>query len=233
MSSSLKDAFVAALHRAAEQQTQQTQPTIPSIPNDWDDEGGAKQIEAVSTQQPKENVMGQQPTLTPTGKHLFQTTNNISRVTFEFVRDNPGLTRMEAMDELERRGYPKSSTGSLLSNMVRQRLIVRTAESKLYPAQKEYTPLKTSKAFRMLAQAGKTKRKQVKMVVRKKQEDATPVEASTPTLTEKKAAIPRGDAYAGPRVEPVVGEWSVEGALKGLSVLQAKALYDELKKLFA
>lgn len=232
MTSSLKEALDAALKRAAEQRSNMPP---PEIPQDWDDEGGAKEIAEVSTQQPKENSMTQTTTATnnpaaqkkPGGPRFFQTTNGVSRATFDFIKANPGLTRTEVIERLAAQGFSRSSTGSLTSQMTTQGMVYKDSGERLYAAQPEYTPVK-SYAVRRAQQLSQTiKRKEVKLVVKPAKADEAPQ-----TLAEKKAAIPRGDAQAVPGTTPMAQEWSVEAALKGLSVLQAKALYDELKKVF-
>jgi hypothetical protein len=79
----------------------------------------------------------------PTGKQLFRVTNNVTRATFDMVRDNPGITRKEAVDKLTPMGYKPSSTATLVSQMIRQRLI-RIEGDELYANFSEYMPLKAS-----------------------------------------------------------------------------------------
>lgn len=78
----------------------------------------------------------------PTGKQFFRVTNNVTRATFNMVRDNPGITRRETVDKLTPLGYKDASTSTLVSQMIRQRLI-RSEDGALYANSPEYTPLKT------------------------------------------------------------------------------------------
>jgi hypothetical protein len=78
----------------------------------------------------------------PEGKQLFRVTNNVTRATFDMVRDNPGIARKEAVEKLRPMGYKPSSTATLISQMIRQRLI-RIEGNALYANFSEYTPLKT------------------------------------------------------------------------------------------
>jgi len=77
----------------------------------------------------------------PKGKQLFRITNNVTRATFDMVKDNPGITRKEAVAKLAPMGYRETSTSTLISQMVRQRL-VREEGGTLYANFSEYTPLK-------------------------------------------------------------------------------------------
>ena len=46
---------------------------------------------------------------------LFKTTNNVTRSTFNAVRDTPGCKRKAILFGLERQGYKLASTTSILS----------------------------------------------------------------------------------------------------------------------
>lgn len=131
MSSSIADAFQKALSK--------TQAHLSPLPAEWDDEGDAAKIETTTTK-PTE-----QPTMT-TERKYFQTTNNVTRTTFEYVRDNPGMTRAAAAQALSLQGFKKSSTTSILGQMVKQGLI-RESNGGMYTAVPEYKPLKTSARF--------------------------------------------------------------------------------------
>lgn len=120
----IKTAFEKAL---AQTQAHIAQP----IPAEWDDKTAETKIEEVRTMQ------------TETKRVYFQTTNNVTRVTFEYVRDNPGNTRVSVVDVLKARGYNPSSVGSLLGQMVKQGQM-RESKGLLYAVKKEYEPLKSS-----------------------------------------------------------------------------------------
>lgn len=79
----------------------------------------------------------------PTGKQLFRVTNNVTRATFDMVKDTPGITRKKAIAELDKAGYKPTSTTSLLTQMMRQRLIRAESDGGLYANFSEYTPLKS------------------------------------------------------------------------------------------
>ena len=68
-------------------------------------------------------------------------TNNVSRTTFNYIRDNAGVTRADATVALENAGFHPGSVTSLIGQMLKNRLI-RNENDGLYANQKEYTPLK-------------------------------------------------------------------------------------------
>ncbi len=78
----------------------------------------------------------EQPTMTPQPR-----TTNSTRRTFNFVRDNPGLTRAKVIQTLEAEGVPQPSSSSLLSTFVIHGN-VRESNGLLYANQQEYAPLK-------------------------------------------------------------------------------------------
>jgi hypothetical protein len=91
----------------------------------------------------------EQPETTETTKEttVFKPTNNVTRSTFESVRDNPGLLKKEYIRKLEALGFKKASTSSLLSQMVRQGQIWVGSDGAMRPNAKEYTPIKSSKTM--------------------------------------------------------------------------------------
>ena len=91
----------------------------------------------------------EQPETTETTKEttVFKPTNNVTKSTFESVRDNPGLPKKEYIRKLEALGFKKASTSSLLSQMVRQGQIWVGSDGAMRPNAKEYTPIKSSKTI--------------------------------------------------------------------------------------
>lgn len=170
----------------------------PQIPAAWDDEGADAAIENITTKA-KEATMP---------KKYFQTTNNVTRETFDHVKNNPGQTRTQAIKALKDRGFKHKSTTSLLSQMVRQDLI-REVRGLLYVQAPEYTPLKSTRAKARGAVVAK------------------------PVVKEKAQAKPR-PTFIPPTEAPVQinAAWDAETLLNNLSIKQARALYDELRKIF-
>jgi hypothetical protein len=148
-----------------------------------------------------------EPEPTP-AKPYFTVTNNVTRVTFEYVRDNPGKTRTEVAKALEKQGFKPGSVSSLLGQMIKQGMMRENANL-LYATTNEYAPLKGSKVLKGLAaKPQEQQRKVVKLVNTRTGEVLNP----TPT--------------------PVAKEWNVTDQLNSMSIVQARLMYDALRKIF-
>lgn len=199
---------------------------------DWDDEGEAPSVQPVSASfsQPT------QPTQESPMKKTFNVTNNISRVTFDYIKNNPGSTRKEIIEALEHQGFAGGSTSSLIAQMRRNKMIHET-NGAYYADIAEYRPIKSLKAIKkMEAQATPVpKRKYTKRDVTgigallREKLDAAPVhsqhelDAASLVLTEtnKRAFLTK-----------LVRTRSPEDILKDMTVYQAHELYVHLKKMF-
>lgn len=139
--------------------------------------------------------------ITMTLPHAFKTSNNVSRETFNYIKDNPGLRRVQIAHAMADRGFKKSSALALSSQFVRNGM-ARVVDGGMFVAQPEYTPIK----------ATPKKAKGVAKVTAKKVQEAI-METPMPIA--------------------VSHDTSVKTMLSRMSVLQAREMYDELKKIFA
>lgn len=180
------------------------QQALAKTATDWaaDDEAHQK-IEPVTT--PKEITM-------PAPE-----THSVSRATFEFVRDNPGVTIDEAVATLEKRGFKPNSVSSLIYQMKKVPLVVADANGKLTAVVKQYVPIQTNLIRKRRAKA-------------KEQAKPAPAPVVEAPIQRKYVALvnPITGAVLNPRKE----EWTVESVIGGLNVRQAMAVYDELRKIF-
>jgi len=172
------------------------QTALSKVLNEWDDY-------TETNNQPEKQVEQTQPK-----KHLFKTTNNVTRATFDAVRDNPGCTRKVILTLLESKGYKPASTTSILSQMIKQRLIRQKDDGKLYANFKEYVPLRST---------SKPKVKPVKKAQSQAnvQPEAKPIEAA-----------PQPQAKQERRVMDIE-EW-----LEEVTLMQARMVYMRLKTIF-
>jgi hypothetical protein len=132
-------------------------------------------------------------------------TSNVSRTTFDYIRDNAGVTRADATTALEHAGFNAGSVTSLIGQMLKNRLI-RNENGGLYANQKEYTPLKALKpAFKHTKKRAYIPRKKMPGVWQ-------PMPVLMPS--------------------PTPAEWTVDSVIGSLSVRQALAVHMELKKIF-
>lgn len=140
----------------------------------------------------------------------FKVTNNVTRATFDHVKDNPHQSCKTICAALEKRGYKSSSIGSLLTQFVKNGLCVRDANGNYTAIAHEYTPIKLRK---------QVKAKQAKQVIEK----------AKATRGEGIAAL---GAQPTQRVAPIVTAWDADTIINNIGLKQARALYDELKKIF-
>lgn len=176
--------------------------------NAWEESHAHQENQMETTQAPTE------------GKTFFRTTNNVTRATFNFIRDNPGHTRRGVIDKLETFGYKEGSTTSLITQMINQRLIRKEADGGLHANFPEYTPLKSS-LRRVMADKKPTKVKAVKAV---KPKAAPVVDAGIAALQPQ--------ATPAPRAAIITTNFDVDSIIKNLTIMQAKALRDALNNLF-
>ncbi len=190
----------------------------------WDDDGEAPPLQPVSSSfsQP---INPTQPT---TMKKTFNVTNNISRVTFDYIKNNPGSTRKEIIQALEHQGFAGGSTSSLIAQMRRNNMI-HEKDNFYYADIPEYRPIKSLKAMKKMEQVpAPPKRKYEKKAVTgigallKERLDSTPM----PTVSEHTAPKQRGF------MTTLVRTKSPEDILKDMTVYQAHDLYRHLKEMF-
>jgi hypothetical protein len=142
----------------------------------------------------------------------FIPTNNVTQETFNYVKNNPNKNSAEICDALEVKGFKKNSVGSLLTQFVKQGQMLRNHNAQLRTVVSTYTPLKSTRKF-------KAEGKRTSKIVQIK---SKPKSAGIAAL--------QVDTKAHPAFE--VTPWSTDGIISKLSVIQARALYDELKKIF-
>jgi hypothetical protein len=150
----------------------------------------------------------------PTGRKFFTATNNVTRATFDYVKAHPGLTRIDVANALDSQGYKKSSTTSILGQMLKQGLM-RTEGGGLFTTQSQYTPLKTSKLAAVRKATAHPKRKYVRK-----------------NAAAKAAAYEAHENYNPTALGNQPTEFNAEEFVNSLTLKQAKAVFEELKKVF-
>lgn len=149
-------------------------------------------------------------------KAYFNVTTNVSRATFEYVRDNPNKHHREIILNLAAKGFKETSVSALLSQYRRCGTMVRSDEW-------EYTT--TTDTY---AAPTNAKLKQASAKHTAKPKPAMPL--PPPTLPERKPHPAAGLAALKPQPAVITNE--VEHILNTLPIKQARALYDELHKIF-
>jgi len=198
----------------------------------WDDDGEAPPLQPVSSSFPQPT----NPTQPTTMKKTFNVTNNISRVTFDYIKNNPGSTRKEIIQALEHQGFAGGSTSSLIAQMRRNNMI-HEKDSFYYADIPEYRPIKSLKAIRKMEAKAEPapKRKYEKKAVTgigallREKLDGMPMPSQD--ALDASAAFSMG-GNTPKRMISLVRVKSPEDILKDMTVYQAHDLYTHLKKMF-
>ena len=194
----------------------------------------------------KDDMQTTQTNTKPRGKRFFDVTNNVTRATFDYVKNNPNLTSAEICADMEKLGYKPSSVSSLVAQFAVQKLAERDDRGRYIIIVPEYRPLKAKKkTLKIVPKPVEVpKRKYEKKAVtgigallREKLMDMPEpskealdaamramggVTASEPLLhtTQRKAFV------------SLVRNKTPDDILKDMTVFQARELYDYLKKMF-
>lgn len=149
----------------------------------------------------------------------MRVTSNASRITFNFVRGNPGLTKAQVVDRLAAQGLKVASVSSLLSQMHRAGMLKMANDGGLTTAQEAYTPI--SVAALRVARALDTAARRPK----------SPVAEPLPESMHKKVTListRTGDVFNPPKADA----FDADAMLDKLSLRNARTLYDALDKIF-
>lgn len=155
----------------------------------------------------------------PMGKQLFRTTNNVTRETFNYIKNNPNKTTPEVCEALEKRGFKESSVNSICAQLSKQGQVVKDGYTKRMVAiGNEYQPLKSAAALKALKEDKHT----LKVVKRREASQDAGIAAIAP---QEKVDTSRSTIV-------LTRNWTAQGVVDKLSVMQARELYDLLKKIF-
>ena len=160
---------------------------------------------------------------TPTGQQLkeklmtktpFAIQNNVTRVTFDYIKLHPGTTAAAASRDLTKHGFKESSVTALMAQFVRAGLATRDNNHGYRVTVDEYVPMKASQKY--------TKKAVVK---------AKPAPKAREPQSEGIAAL-QPEGVSKRVVNTIVFGKTPEEVIKHMTVLQARELYDYLKKIF-
>jgi hypothetical protein len=155
----------------------------------------------------------------PEGTRYFSRTTDVTRATFEYVRDNPHRVTREVVQVLGAQGHNPSSVSSILSQMARTGLITRESDGTYWTHAREYTPVKLS-ALRRDRKPTKPKAAKPKPVQPKAE-----APKATVVLTRKEAApAPAPDLRVVNSIDELIDQ---------LTVRQAIDLFNKLKGMLA
>ena len=151
-------------------------------------------------------------------KPTVEVKNNVTRVTFDYIKLHPGTTAAAASKDLVKQGYKESSVTALMAQFVRAGLAVRDGKSGYRVLVDEYIPMKASQKYNKKSIKVHTKVKPAKVERVAPQSDG--IAALQPEATAKRVT------------NILVFGKPPEEVIKHMTVLQARELYDYLKKIF-
>jgi len=168
----------------------------------------------------------------PIPKHHFAITNNLNRTLFAHIKNSPG-SRADITSAMVSQGFKMGSVSAVIGQMLRQGLLQADDEGLLHTTTPEYVPIKGHRTLARMKRleeqaakraAAKAKREERKKVVFVSKKTGLPFEKKRPVSSSVvPAAVPMG-------IPP--GIPSTQALLRDMSLLQARELYDELRKLF-
>lgn len=205
------------------------------------EEGKRKFLTATITDwdEHEKEIRTQQPTQPQQEKAMFAATGHLSKDTFNFIKMHGGkFTGTQVEKEMEKLGYKAPSVGALITQFKRARIITRNeADGTLIAVAPEYTPIsgkyrKQVKADRKAAITAKRLATLAKNKAKAAKQQAQPQTLSdtiTVSATNGIAAL-----QPAPTPLPVLPTPpTAESVLNNMSIVEARKLYDELKKLFS
>lgn len=193
----------------------------------------------------------------PVKSHLFQTTVGVSQASFNYIKDNPYTTTMQAVAALEQQGFKRGSTLSLYSQMVRQGLLSKDMDGKLTALVKEFRPMKSSSQMakidkmvkKVTAKKGRPAKKTLSAAIKQLVDKQVVVKAGYPerqaptvnidvraiknrNTPEGIAALNATHAQPTPVAAPTPKLLTAAQVLETLSIKEAHILYRELQTMF-
>lgn len=148
---------------------------------------------------------------------------SVTQATFDCIRDNPGFTRQEIVSTLARMGYKPSSTSSLIAQMTLLNM-VKKEDRRLYAVTADHKGL-TSKRVLLARKQKKSETRRKKVEIRRLTNEAKQLTLTTPNTTSTVRVFP-------PSSNDDLAAKSPQQILSQFNVVQARALYDELKRIF-
>jgi hypothetical protein len=185
----------------------------------------------------KHNAHPTMPHPTIKGARMFGITNNVTRITFQYIKDNPYCLSGDVVASLIPQGFKKGSVTPIITHLVKAGQVQRSTETRrLLALVHEYVPI-PSKVMKLrvgeidsLGSGGRKK--------------AVPAEATEERVKRKYTKRAQAEGIAA-LTQPVVEEapratttlllnrnWTAQGTVDKLSVTQARQLYDLLKTIF-
>jgi hypothetical protein len=196
-----------------------TKQVLSTTINEWDEE--EQQTMQTATQpQAQAPIMQTQIVAVPSPT----LTGNLSKDIFVYIKENPGCLTKDIRDIFIAQGYNPNSIGSLITQMVRNKMVSRNEVGNLESIRVRYTPL---------VSGSKKKKLYKKLGVARPKAEAQGIAALAPEPT--KDTDKGQEALDRVLAKPVREARAVYDALcllRDLDVGDARYVYTELNKLF-
>ena len=180
------------------------QTALATALKEWEPEISTQESKQMETKQPQ----------------LFKPTNNVSRETFNFIKAHYGCTSTQVKDAMVERGYKKSSVHSLITQMVRNKLVIRGLDGRLATVVPEYVPIKNRKPT--------AKKVKAKPKLTKKQQEIMKDLVAPPTDAAPKV----GTTLVRPETRPMPNQLTAQYVMDNINLYEAKALFKILRMVF-
>ena len=152
-------------------------------------------------------------------KNVFKPTNNVTRETFNFIKTHYGCTSTQVKDAMVAKGYKESSVHSLITQMVRNKLVMRDNQGSLATIVPEYVPIKSN---RPVAKKVKAKPKLTKTK-----------EGFVDKITKPVETAPKvGTTLSTPETKPEPKHLTAQYIMDNINLYEAKALFKILRMVF-
>lgn len=211
---SLQDALQTAIQK-------QTSSVLHQTIQDWAQDDQPK----TETKPEEKTVANPNPKL---GK-LFAETTGVSRAVFNYVKDNPNCLRKQAVDDLIANGFNATSVASLVTQNIRAGIFTLDGHGRLHCNRQAYVSVPSGNKRKALAPMSARKTAKTKAPKAKTPKAKVITLINAPKPTEQGIAALKVDA--APITAPT-SNFDPQAFLNTLSIIQARALYDELKKVF-
>jgi hypothetical protein len=187
-------------------------------------------------QDEQKQIKGELMTTTTQARHLFGVTNNASRDTFNYIRDNPGLRIAEIKKGLQQ--HKETTVSSLVYQMVMADMIRKDDNtSGFHTVVPAFVPYNIGKIRKEKMQARRAEElartappaRKIVIVKRKTSDEAASAHDANV------AGIGALPVKADPQVKYTFKEhaaWKPEDTVDTLTLMQAKAVHAYLQKLF-
>ena len=174
------------------------------------------------------------PHPTVNGARIFGVTNNVTRITFKYIQDHPHCKSGDVVADLIPKGFKKGSVTPIITHLVKAKQVHRDPQTRtLCTVVPEYVPI-PAKIMKLRIPTELRNVKNIpKPVVKEKRKYTKRAQAAgIAALAVAPQPAPQEEAPRQPSTLLLNRNWTAQGVVDKLSVVQARQLYDLLKQIF-